>query len=106
MNSKIYYFSGTGNSLVVSNILKETLNGSKEVIPLAIHRKENNIDIEVLKDIYNDFVDYEVSYENQADFISNILRSQPMIHSVKSRIKDPDRLIEKIIRKIEDRKLK
>ncbi|MDU3525274.1 RelA/SpoT domain-containing protein [Clostridium sp.] len=68
--------------------------------------KENNIDIEVLKDIYNDFVDYEVSYENQADFISNILRSQPMIHSVKSRIKDPDRLIEKIIRKIEDRKLK
>ena len=68
--------------------------------------KENNIDIEVLKDIYNDFVDFEVSYENQADFISNILRSQPMIHSVKSRIKDPDRLIEKIIRKTEDRKLK
>ncbi|MCR1951621.1 RelA/SpoT domain-containing protein [Clostridium sp. DSM 100503] len=68
--------------------------------------KENNIDIEVLNDIYNDFVDYEVSYENQADFISNILRSQPMIHSVKSRIKDPDRLIEKIIRKTEDRKLK
>ncbi|MDB1921273.1 RelA/SpoT domain-containing protein [Clostridium tertium] len=68
--------------------------------------KGNNIDIEVLKDIYNDFVDYEVSYENQADFISNILRSQPMIHSVKSRIKDPDRLIEKIIRKTEDRKLK
>ncbi|WP_195262494.1 RelA/SpoT domain-containing protein [Clostridium sp. 1001275B_160808_H3] len=68
--------------------------------------KENNIDIEVLKDIYNDFVDYEISYENQADFISNILRSQPMIHSVKSRIKDPDRLIEKIIRKTEDRKLK
>ncbi|MDZ5034843.1 GTP pyrophosphokinase, partial [Clostridium perfringens] len=46
------------------------------------------------------------SYENQADFISNILRSQPMIHSVKSRIKEPDRLIEKIIRKTEDRKLK
>ncbi|WP_291651435.1 RelA/SpoT domain-containing protein [Clostridium sp.] len=68
--------------------------------------KENNIDVEALKDIYNDFVDYEVSYENQADFISNILRSQPMIHSVKSRIKNPDRLIEKIIRKTEDRKLK
>ncbi|GAA0084444.1 RelA/SpoT domain-containing protein [Clostridium sp. CTA-7] len=68
--------------------------------------KDNNIDVEVLKDIYNDFVDYEMSYENQADFISNILRSQPMIHSVKSRIKEPDRLIEKIIRKTEDRKLK
>ena len=68
--------------------------------------KDNNIDVEVLKDIYNDFVDYKMSYENQADFISNILRSQPMIHSVKSRIKEPDRLIEKIIRKTEDRKLK
>ncbi len=45
MNSKIYYFSGTGNSLVVSKTLKEMLNESKEVIPLAIHRKENNIDI-------------------------------------------------------------
>ena len=68
--------------------------------------EENNIDIKTLEDIYNDFVDYEVSYENQADFIANILRSQPMIHSVKSRIKEPNRLIEKIIRKTEDRKSK
>ena len=68
--------------------------------------EENNIDVETLKDIYNDFIDYEVSYENQADFIANILRSQPMIHSVKSRIKEPNRLIEKIIRKTEDRKSK
>lgn len=68
--------------------------------------KDNNIDVEVLKDIHNDFVDYKISYENQAGFIANILRSQPMIHSVKSRIKAPDRLIEKIIRKTEDRKLK
>lgn len=68
--------------------------------------EEKNIDTDVLKDIYNDFVDYKVSYENQADFISNILRSQPMVHSVKSRLKEPDRLIEKIIRKTEDRRLK
>ena len=68
--------------------------------------KDNNIDVQILKDIYSDFVDYEVSYENQADFISNILRSQPMVHSVKSRIKEPNRLIEKIIRKTADRKLK
>ncbi|MCF0149522.1 MAG: GTP pyrophosphokinase [Clostridium sp.] len=68
--------------------------------------KTNNIDINVLSEIYNDFVDYEISYENHADFISNILRSQPIIHTVKSRIKDPDRLIEKIIRKTEDRKSK
>ncbi|MDV4152090.1 RelA/SpoT domain-containing protein [Clostridium sp. AL.422] len=68
--------------------------------------EENNIDTEVLKDIYNDFVDYKVSYENQAEFIANILRSQSMVHTVKSRIKDADRLIEKIIRKTEDRKSK
>ena len=68
--------------------------------------KEKNIDVEVLKDIYNDFVDYKVSYENQANFIANILRSQSMVHTVKSRIKEPDRLIEKIIRKTEDRRLK
>ncbi|VYU58546.1 GTP pyrophosphokinase [Clostridium tertium] len=68
--------------------------------------EEKNINTEVLKDIYNDFVDYKVSYENQAGFISNILRSQPMVHSVKSRLKEPDRLIEKIIRKTEDRRLK
>ena len=34
--------------------------------------KTNNIDIDVLNDIYNDFVEYEISYENHADFISNI----------------------------------
>ncbi|WP_294364405.1 RelA/SpoT domain-containing protein [uncultured Clostridium sp.] len=68
--------------------------------------KEKNIDVEVLKDIYNDFVDYKVSYENQANFIANILRSQSMVHTVKSRVKEPDRLIEKIIRKTEDRRLK
>lgn len=68
--------------------------------------KKENINVKDLEDIYNDFVNYKVSYENQAGFIANILRSQAMIHSVKSRIKDPDRLIEKIIRKTEDRKLK
>lgn len=59
-----------------------------------------------LKDIYSDYINYKNSYENQASFISNILRSQSMVHSVKSRIKDPERLIEKIIRKTEDRKNK
>jgi len=67
---------------------------------------KENIKLEELKDIFNDFVEYKSSYENQANFIANILRSQPMIHSVKSRIKEPDRLIEKIIRKTEDRKKK
>lgn len=64
---------------------------SKKVI------QEKNIKAENIKEIYEDYVEYESSYENQAAFIANILRSQTMVHSVKSRIKDPDRLIEKVI---------
>ncbi len=71
---------------------------SKEII------QENNIKINNIKEIYEDYVEYESSYENQAQFIANILRSQEMVHSVKSRIKDPDRLVEKVIRKTENRK--
>jgi ppGpp synthetase/RelA/SpoT-type nucleotidyltranferase len=71
---------------------------SKEIIEL------NNIKINNIKEIYEDYMQYESSYENQAQFIANILRSQEMVHSVKSRIKDPDRLIEKVIRKTESRK--
>lgn len=67
---------------------------------------QNNINIDNLKDIYEDYIDYKTSYENQAGFIANILRSQKTVHSVKSRIKDPDRLIEKVIRKTKDRKIK
>lgn len=68
--------------------------------------QKNNVNIENLKEIYKDYVEYKGSYENQANFIANILRSQNMIHSVKSRIKDVDRLIEKIIRKTGDRREK
>lgn len=67
---------------------------------------KEKVELDELKDIFNDFVEYRIAYENHANFIANILRSQPMIHSVKSRIKEPVRLIEKIIRKTEDRKKK
>jgi ppGpp synthetase/RelA/SpoT-type nucleotidyltranferase len=67
---------------------------------------ENNINIDNLKEIYEDYIKYKNTYENQAGFIANILRSHEMVHSVKSRIKDPERLIEKIIRKTQDRKNK
>jgi ppGpp synthetase/RelA/SpoT-type nucleotidyltranferase len=67
---------------------------------------KNNINVDNIKEIYEDYIEYKNSYESQAGFIANILRSQTMVHSVKSRIKDPDRLIEKVIRKIEDRKNK
>lgn len=68
--------------------------------------KENNIKEEFLQEIFRDYNKYIDFYENQANFIANILRSQRKVHSVKSRIKNPIRLIEKIIRKTPDRKNK
>ncbi|MEG0307561.1 MAG: RelA/SpoT domain-containing protein [Clostridium sp.] len=68
--------------------------------------EKNNIKNENLEAIYNNYVMCKDSYENQANFIANILRSHGKVHSVKSRIKEPDRLIEKIIRKTADRKNK
>jgi len=67
---------------------------------------KNDININNLKEIYEDYIDYKSSYENQAEFIANILRAKRMVHSVKSRIKDPNGLIEKVIRKTEDRRSK
>lgn len=73
---------------------------AKEII------EKYNIKIKNLEEIYNDYLKYIHSYENQADFIANILRYNSDVHSVKTRIKKSDRLIEKIIRKTEDRKKK
>lgn len=64
------------------------------------------IDWNVLNDIYMDYNMYRSRYETQADFIANTLRSHRKVHSVKSRVKDQERLIEKIIRKTPDRKQK
>ncbi|WP_099191998.1 GTP pyrophosphokinase [Tepidibacter mesophilus] len=73
---------------------------------LADKIKNTDVDWKVINDIYNDFNEYKKSYESQADFIATIFRTHKNIHSVKSRVKDPDRLIEKIIRKIPSRKNK
>lgn len=67
---------------------------------------KNEIDWEVLNEIYLDFNSYRSSYESQAGFIADTLRTHKKIHSVKSRVKEPDRLIEKIIRKTAGRKEK
>lgn len=65
-----------------------------------------NIKTKNLEEIYNDYLEYVDSYENQANFIANILRYNSDVHSVKTRIKKSDRVIEKIIRKTKDRKEK
>lgn len=87
------------NKLIKEEFLKKYPSIEEEII-------KNNIEWNVLKDIYDDFNIYKGTYETQADFISNILRTHNKIHTVKSRVKDTERLIEKVIRKTEDRKLK
>ena len=67
---------------------------------------KNKIDWAVLNEIYCDFNSYRGSYESQAGFIADTLRTHKKIHSVKSRVKEPERLIEKIIRKTPGRKEK
>lgn len=59
-----------------------------------------------LEEIYKDFNIYKETYETQAEFIANTLRAHKKIHTVKSRVKDSERLIEKVIRKTTDRKAK
>ena len=68
--------------------------------------KEFNIDWQDLKAIHDDFLECRQSYETQADLIANILRGQPKVHSVKTRIKDMRHLMEKLIRKTPNRREK
>ncbi|EQB86021.1 hypothetical protein M918_16370 [Clostridium sp. BL8] len=62
------------------------------------------INWQVLNSIYEDFNLYGTLYQTQADFIASTLRNHKKIHSVKSRVKDSEHLIEKIIRKTASRK--
>ena len=68
--------------------------------------KEFNIDWQDLKAIHDAFLECRKSYETQADLIANILRGQPKVHSVKTRIKDMRHLMEKLIRKTPNRREK
>jgi ppGpp synthetase/RelA/SpoT-type nucleotidyltranferase len=81
----------------------------KEEFLEKYHLTENDLvrhglDWDILSSIYRDFKQYKNLYDTQADFIASTLRSHDKIHFVKSRVKDPEHLIEKIIRKIPDRK--
>lgn len=67
---------------------------------------KNKIEWSDLEEIYIDYSKYRKSYETQADLIANILRGHKKVHSVKTRVKDELHLIEKVIRKTEDRRKK
>lgn len=54
---------------------------------------------EDLMTIYNDFIKVRDELEPAANLISECLRKVVNIHSVKQRVKDPEHLVEKIIRK-------
>ncbi|MGL5692983.1 MAG: RelA/SpoT domain-containing protein, partial [Peptostreptococcaceae bacterium] len=85
------------------------LNKEEFLKSYKIDEKElSDMDIEwsELEEIYSDFNKYRQSYETQAELIANILRAQPKVHSVKTRVKDAEHLIEKVIRKTSDRRAK
>lgn len=46
MSSKIYYFSGTGNSLAVSMKLEEILVDRGSIVPISIFENEESIDVD------------------------------------------------------------
>jgi ppGpp synthetase/RelA/SpoT-type nucleotidyltranferase len=54
--------------------------------------------------IHDDFFKRKNSLERQAEFVANTLRMNKTVHTVRSRVKDPDHLIEKLIRKLPIRK--
>lgn len=68
--------------------------------------EQDNIDWKILREIHDDFIECKKSYETQADLIANILRAQPKVHSVKTRVKDVKHLIGKVIRKTHERRKK
>jgi len=65
---------------------------------------KNDLDWDTLTNIYLDFTNYANTYQTQGEFIANTLREHKKIHFVKSRVKESERLIEKIIRKTPERK--
>ncbi|MBU5225921.1 RelA/SpoT domain-containing protein [Clostridium senegalense] len=78
-----------------------------EKYPFTVQEIEkNNINWDNLNAIYNDFIQSRENYETQAEFISNIVKNACNVHTVKARVKNAERLIEKIIRKTRDRKEK
>lgn len=60
-------------------------------------------------DLYNILQDYKKSidiYDARITYVANVLREHPKVHSVKTRVKDPKRLLQKMVRKTIDRRKK
>lgn len=60
-------------------------------------------------DLYNILQDYKKSIDicdARLMYAANVLRQHPKVHSVKTRVKDPKRLLQKLVRKTPDRREK
>ncbi|MCY8354602.1 hypothetical protein MOD14_10525 [Bacillus haynesii] len=58
-----------------------------------------------LREVYDDYLNHYHFLKNTGETVAEILRTHPATHSVRMRIKDPEHLIEKLIRKkIKDHK--
>ncbi|MCY8297606.1 hypothetical protein MOC56_13925, partial [Bacillus inaquosorum] len=57
------------------------------------------LDWSTLKEIYDDYLGSFNLLKSTGETIAGILRTHPNVHSVRMRIKDPEHLIEKLIRK-------
>ncbi|WP_081092366.1 RelA/SpoT domain-containing protein [Peribacillus simplex] len=66
--------------------------------------EEFQIDWNKLDDIYYDFIDRREQLDVYSNLLAELLRKHPKVHTVRSRIKDPEHLIAKLIRKIPERK--
>ncbi|MGE9880295.1 hypothetical protein [Bacillus velezensis] len=61
--------------------------------------KDTGLTWDELTKIYNNYLDYIPLLESTGKTIADILRTHPDAHTVRMRIKDPEHLIEKLIRK-------
>ena len=60
-------------------------------------------------DLYNILQDYKKSIDicdARLTYVAHVLRQHPKVHSVKTRVKDPKRLLQKLVRKTPDRREK
>ncbi|WMW46615.1 hypothetical protein RFN66_18615 [Bacillus paralicheniformis] len=60
---------------------------------------KTGLEWDVLKDIYIDYKGHMPLLESTGETIANILRRHPDAHTVRMRVKDPEHLVEKLIRK-------